>query len=346
MAPGVFYFRRELSFACVPAHFWVHVSADYWMYVDDPDLVKNTVSHTRTVLDWYASHLRSDGLLGKMTWWEFADWTANYRFGVPPQDNDGGSTYLTLQFLSALQDAMEMEERYGSPERVASYRAIISKASNALNRENWDPQRGLYSDTPSRNSWSQEANILAVMTGVAPAERRAPILRRLLVSQTQVATKAEGVMVPAMSASSYYFRFYLSRALEKAGLGDLYLGQLAPWYHMLELGLSTWAETPEPTRSDCHAWSASPNFDLLTVVAGIHPATPGFHTVKITRHLQGLHDLAATMPHPRGAVHARYHLEGTRWTAEVTLPADTTGILSWKGEKLPLHAGLQVLKLP
>lgn len=83
MAPGVFYFRRELSFACVPAHFWVHVSADYWMYVDDPDLVKNTVSHTRTVLDWYASHLRSDGLLGKMTWWEFADWTANYRFWRP-----------------------------------------------------------------------------------------------------------------------------------------------------------------------------------------------------------------------------------------------------------------------
>src|SRR6185503_20137656 len=27
-APGVFYFRREISLGSVPAHFWVHVSAD------------------------------------------------------------------------------------------------------------------------------------------------------------------------------------------------------------------------------------------------------------------------------------------------------------------------------
>lgn len=26
--PGVFYFRKEISIAAVPAHFWVHVSAD------------------------------------------------------------------------------------------------------------------------------------------------------------------------------------------------------------------------------------------------------------------------------------------------------------------------------
>ena len=27
---------------------------DYWMYVDDLPLVKETLPHTRTVLDWYA----------------------------------------------------------------------------------------------------------------------------------------------------------------------------------------------------------------------------------------------------------------------------------------------------
>jgi alpha-L-rhamnosidase len=27
-SPGVFYFRRELTLSTVPAHFWVHVSAD------------------------------------------------------------------------------------------------------------------------------------------------------------------------------------------------------------------------------------------------------------------------------------------------------------------------------
>jgi alpha-L-rhamnosidase len=47
------------------------------------------------------------------------------------------------------------------------------------------------------------------------------------------------------------------------------------------LGLTTFAEKPDPTRSDCHAWSASPNYDFLATVAGIEPALPGFKTVKI-----------------------------------------------------------------
>ncbi|HVT97238.1 MAG TPA: hypothetical protein VHE33_06995 [Acidobacteriaceae bacterium] len=104
---------------------WVGMVHDYWMYVDDPALVKETLPHTRTVLDWFASHLRPDGLLGKVGWWEFGDWTADYPDGVPPQEADGGSTFLTLQFMEALGYAADMESRYGSPERANQYRAII-----------------------------------------------------------------------------------------------------------------------------------------------------------------------------------------------------------------------------
>ena len=62
-------------------------------------------------------------------------------------------------------------------------------------------------------------------------------------------------------------------------MGDRYLDLLAPWRAMLDLGLTTWAETPEPTRSDSHAWSAHPSVDLLAIVAGIQPAVPGFERV-------------------------------------------------------------------
>jgi alpha-L-rhamnosidase len=131
---------------------WVNMLHDYWMYVDDLPLVKETLPHTRTVLDWYAAHLRPDGLLGAMKWWEFGDWTASYKYGVPPQEPDGGSTFLTLQFVGALQAAEEMESEYGSKERVEEYKAIVGRAAEALNRENWDAERGLYADTPAKNS--------------------------------------------------------------------------------------------------------------------------------------------------------------------------------------------------
>ena len=149
-----------------------------------------------------------------------------------------------------------------------------------------------------------------------------------------------------MSELTYYFRFYLDRALEHAGLGNLYLAQLAPWYNMLDLGLSTWAETPEPTRSDCHAWSASPNYDLLTIVAGIRPGSPGFKTVRVEPHLEGLHSLKASIPHPNGVIETSYRLGGDRWTATLVLPQGVDGQFAWKDKVWTLHSGSQTLALP
>jgi hypothetical protein len=126
----------------------------------------------------------------------------------------------------------------------------------------------------------------------------------------------------------------------------MYLSQLAPWYNMLDLGLSTWAETPEPTRSDCHAWSASPNYDLLTIVAGIRPGSPGFKTVHIEPHLEGLHQLNASMPHASGMIETSYRLEGAHWSATFTLPSGVDGQLAWKDRVWPLHSGPQTLSLP
>jgi len=324
---------------------WVGMVHDYWMYVDDLPLVKETLPHTRSVLDWFIARRRPDGLLGKMQWWEFGDWTEDYPAGVPPQDADGGSSFLTLQFIEALHDAAQMEALYRSRERAQEYRAIIQKATEALNRENWDPKYGLYADTPAHKSYSQEANILAVWLNVAPRDQQAPILRRVLASNPHAQTIVAGKPVPPMSTPSYYFRFYLSRALEHAGLADLYLSNLKPWYNMLHLGLSTWAETPEPTRSDCHAWSASPNYDLLTVVAGIHPAAPGFRKVRIEPHLRGLHHLEASMPHAGGLIRTNYKLDGNRWTTTIDLPSGLAGNLVWEGHSYALHSGTQTLHL-
>ncbi|MGA7340049.1 MAG: alpha-L-rhamnosidase C-terminal domain-containing protein [Terracidiphilus sp.] len=324
---------------------WVGMLHDYWMYVDDEPLVKETLPHTRTVLDWFAAQQRPDGLLGRMRWWEFGDWTTNYPYGVPPQESDGGSTFLTLQFIEGLRDAEDMELAFGSSERAHQYAERIRKATAALNAQSWDARYGLFADAPAKKSWSIEANVLSVLLDVAPRTEQSAILRRLLASKPDAQTMVEGRTVPAMSTPTYYFRFYLSRALEHAGMADLYLQQLQPWYDMLRLGLTTWAENPEPTRSDCHAWSASPNYDLLTLIAGIRPDVPGFRKVRITPHLRGLHHLDASMPHVGGAIHTVYQLEGASWKATVTLPAGLSGEMVWGTHEYPLHAATQVLRL-
>jgi hypothetical protein len=112
---------------------------------------------------------------------------------------------------------------------------------------------------------------------------------------------------------------------------------------MLALGLTTWAEMPEPGRSDCHAWSAHPNFDLLATVAGIESAAPGFSRITIQPHLGSLKHLNATLPHPRGDITVAYSRDGDHLKADVTLPAGLSGAFLWRGKSTALHAGAQHL---
>jgi len=298
------------------------------------------------VLDWYSAHLRPDGLMGKVGWWEFGDWTTGFKGGEPPQDANGGSTFLTLQYMQALRDAADMEAKFGNPQRAAEYRALFTKAVTALNRSNWDARYGVFADTPEKNSYSQEANILAVWLDVVPKSQQATVLQRVLGSKQDATTIVDGKQVPATSQMTYYFRFYLARALEHAGLGDLYLNELTPWRNMLKMGLSTWAETPEPTRSDSHAWSASPNYDLLTIVAGIRPAAPGFARVDIEPHLGQLTHLEASMPHAGGDIHVSYRRVENSWQASIDLPKGLTGELLWSGKTYSLHEGSEEFHLP
>jgi hypothetical protein len=174
-----------------------------------------------------------------------------------------------------------------------------------------------------------------------PAAQQKALLRRIMADELGGAKP--GVKV---SKSSYYFRFYLARALDHAGLGQDYLQLLGPWRNMLKLGLTTWAEQPEPTRSDCHAWSAHPNYDLLTTVAGIQPAAPGFARVRIAPHPGELHQVDASMPSPHGVIVTHVDKTATGWQANITLPQGLPGTLVWQGHSYPLHAGTQQVRLP
>jgi len=284
---------------------WIGMVHDFWMYRGDADFVRDQLPGTRAVLDWYLQRVRPDGLLQKIPWWPFVDWGKDFEFGMPSQDEDGGSSIITLQLVEAVRYAAEMEDALGDPHYSEEYRKVASRAANAVYAECWTPEYGLLADTPARTHFSQHANILGVWLDLVPEEQRKAVLTKVLAASNDIALN-EGVRVPPMTLATYYFRFYLGRALEHAGMGDQYLQLLGPWKNMLSMGLTTWAESPEPTRSDSHAWSAHPNYDLLTIVAGIHPMSPGFKTVRIEPHSGPRQHLNAAMPTPQGAVQVDY----------------------------------------
>ncbi len=322
---------------------WIGMVHDFWMYRSDPDFVRSQLGGTRSVLDWFLQRQRADGMLTKIPWWPFIDWGTDFSFGIPMQDEDGGSSIITLQFAEALRDTAEMEAALGDKKRAALYRAAAKRAAQTVYKLCWNNEYGLLADTPAQNHFSQHANILGVWLDAIPHARQKEVLTKIL-SVSDAGYAASGP-VPALTKATYYFRFYLARAIDHAGMGDQYLQLLQPWREMVSLGLTTWAEQPDPTRSDSHAWSAHPNYDLLTIVAGIRPGTPGFATVTIAPHLGTLKHVSAAVPSPKGNIEAEYTSGNSGVVAVINLPVGVSGELQWNGKRSKLHEGKQEMQL-
>jgi alpha-L-rhamnosidase len=310
--------------------YWIGMMHDFWWYRGDTQFLQPFLPNVRGVLAWYERQLTPPGLLGRMPWWDFVDWTSDFQDGVPPQEANGQSSMLSLEFVDALQEAADLESAYGETSQAAHDRNLAAHISAAVYRNCWDSSRGLLADTPARNHFSQHANILGVLTNAIPEAEQHAVMEKVIRDSS-------------LTQSSYYFRFYLFRALTKAGLGDELIAQLEPWLHMLSLGLTTFAETPEPTRSDCHAWSAHPDFDLLAMVAGIEPAEAGFRQVAIRPELGPLTWLNATVPIGSQEIRVSYKRKGSGLTANVVLPGGMSGWFYWSGQKRKLHPGEQEL---
>jgi hypothetical protein len=205
-------------------------------------------------------------------------WRRGHRDDFDGKDADGGSVPVSLQLALALGEAADLEAALGEPERAGRYRERQAAIVAAVRRLAWDEGRGLVADTPARSRFSQQANILALLADAVPEGHEMPVLERVLaLPRPSILVSARGGAAPDVARASVYFRFYLSRALEKLGEGERCLPELEPWREMLDVGLSTFAEIPDAAvRSDCHAWSAHPNYDLLRLVAGLEPGSQSF----------------------------------------------------------------------
>jgi alpha-L-rhamnosidase len=272
--------------------------------------------------------------LKSMPWWNYVDWVKAWPNGEAPAEADGSSSAeLDLQLLLAYRWAAELESALGSKALAGEYQAAADQLKTTILLTDWDTGRGLFADQPSHRTFSQHANTLAVLAHLLPADQTRAVMEKTLSDKS-------------LAQATIYYRAYVNAALREAGLGDRYLDQLGPWREMLADGLTTWAEWSGPdVRSDCHAWGASPNFEIFRTVAGIESAAPGYSRVRIAPNLGKLHDLRASVPHPKGVIEVELTLNQGKLTAHVTLPAGTPGEFIWQGQRRELHPGENRLTL-
>lgn len=304
---------------------------DYSRYGPDVEFVKSKIGGTRQILDYFKQYQQADGSLKNVPQWMFTDWVDNnkeWRAGAGPMSANGTSAMLDLQLLWAYQLAADLETKFGNPPLAAEYEKLIAQLKKTITEKYLDKEKKLFADREEKDVFSQHTNSLAILTGtVAPADM--PALAKQLLTNANLA--------PA----SIYFKFYLHQALIKAGLGNDYLKWLDKWRENIQMGLTTWAETSDlaTTRSDCHAWGASPNIEFYRTILGIDSDGIGFSKVKIEPHLGEITNIGGEVPHPQGKISVNYKTEKNKMKVAIDLPKTVTGTFVWKGKSMPLKAG-------
>lgn len=272
---------------------WVLMVEDLWRYApEEAATVKECLPGCRGVLEWFGRHLTADGVLrGGLPWWNFVDWSDGFPGGVPAPEAAGQpSATISLQYLAAVQAFVRLQRSMGDTRAADFWQAEADRLSAAILRMFWDAGAERLREGPG-TEWgsTQHAQAWGILTGVTPVDAWDSVCRGLHTDDS-------------LTKTTYYQTFYVIEALAKAGqLEQFWDHWLAPWRQALALHLSTWPEKPEPTRSDCHAWSAWPTYAFLTHILGVRPTAPGFASHEIVpQHVAGWDTLSGTVATPQG----------------------------------------------
>jgi len=136
-------------------------------------------------------------------------------------------------------------------------------------------------------------------------------------------------------------------ALAEAGLGNQYMDWLDVWRAYMKLGMSTWGEISQvlTTRSDAHAWGASPNIEFFRIILGIQSVGPQFSKVLIKPNIEAFQTISGKMPHPKGEIAVAYTQKENSLHVEISLPNEVSGVFEFNEKTFNLKEGHNELDL-
>jgi hypothetical protein len=345
---------------------WCAMVYDYALWRGDPAFIRRMMPGVRGVIDAFLSYRNADGLVEGPPGWNYVDWVPDphWHRGVPPDGEDGVSSIINWHFALTLTLVARLETWLGEPEAATRALRYAQAIAQAIGGAFWDEERGLFADTvvgPSvgdlgqqhgedlgqrhggdlgQRTYAEHAQCLALLSGLLDAEKHQHVAEGLLMAED-------------LTHTTIYFSHYLFEAYRRIGHTDVgsstekFFERLEEWYDLARLGFKTTRESPEPSRSDCHAWGAHPVYHSFASILGIRPAEFGFKKITIHPMLGDLTEVKATLPHPQGFIHV--HLKKTaqqRLRGTITLPEGTTGTLIYGECIQTLEAGEQTIKTP
>jgi hypothetical protein len=197
----------------------------------------------------------------------------------------------------------------------------------------FDAKAGLIAEDTAGGNFCEHSQCLAILSGLLPPETDAMLRKNLFSGKVK------------MAECTIYFSHYYFEVCRLTGNAGAFFKRLELWSDNVDLGLKTLMERPDPSRSDCHAWSSHPWYHTVATLGGIRPAEMGFASVEISPLPGHLRHLTVQMIHPGGMISAEYRIDNNTLYAVITLPEGLSGTFRFKGATAALHSGCNEIKI-
>ena len=306
---------------------WVRALARYFEYSGDATLIREMAPTAIGVLAAFERYRGHDGLIRGMPGWIFIDWAMTQKSEVVGA--------LDALYAATLDDfAMLCERAFKDFHSAATYRsqAILTREAFQLL---WDDTSGAYVDAADAHGplrrVSQQTNAIAIVSGCARRDHWDRILKnildesRLAITPT-ISDDRTPYITQRMNPADYmkfdeetdivaaqpFFCAILHDAVVRAGHRELIPDLCLKWWPQIQRGNTTFEEYwsgPAGEASRCHAWSATPTYDLTTHVLGVRPIEPGYRKVAIHPRFGKIAKLSGRIPTPHGMIEISFERE-------------------------------------
>lgn len=294
--------------------YWIFMVHEHYWYYGDQALLRLVMPTVDGVLNWFDEQIGSDGLvvLSSSEYWPYVDWVQEWAAdkGVPPGARTGALTVNNQMYVEALRRAAALQEWLGRMDTAREYRNRAERIKEALKLRCWSAEKGLFRDGPHSETYSQHAQVWAVVSETVQGCEADRLLDAMFAD-------------PSLPRVSYAMSFYLFRALARIGRYADAFPLWETWRGMARLQLSTWAESPSHHRSDCHGWGAVPLYEFAAELLGVRPGKPGYEEISITPQPGPLHWAKGTVATCKGSVQVMWEIrEREEFHLRVCAPVD------------------------
>lgn len=295
--------------------YYVLMLHDHMMYFGDRDFLRKYYPSVMRICDFYKNHINGKNLIGSIeemgflnkSYWGYIEPIKDWLLGVPPVEQGKEISMMSLLALTLFQAASQIADYIGWHDLSGEYEDIFNKMRLAV-RENCLGKNGLIQDSPGMDMYSQISQIFAVLNDVFTENEAIEAMKHTL----------DGSLFPC----TLPVVFYQLRALEKTGLYENANKIFDRWRQMLKKNLTTCLEHDfdDHNRSDCHAWSSIPLYEMTSVILGVRPASPGFESIHFQPEPCGLSWAKGRVVTPRGTVKISWTMKDGVMDKEIQLP--------------------------